>query len=285
MKLFINYFSFMTGVNKEKQRKIVEILKILRESKGNGENSVIGARKIADALRIKGYEMSERVIRRYLSVLDAKGFTKKEGYAGRKITALGLEELKEAQIEDRLSYISQKIENLMYKTTFDPKKREGGVVINLSLLKEKDLEKALAIIRHVVENGYALSPYLKIFQEEGAIDRRIFKIPPGFVGIATLCNATIDGVLLKRGIPVEVKYSGVLEIKKDNVIIDMEAIRYNGTTIDPVKIFMERKMHAIPAMKNNRNIAFLNLRRWGSIDNGKEKERFKAKAIFKNSKW
>ncbi|MHC1635705.1 MAG: NrpR regulatory domain-containing protein [Candidatus Methanospirareceae archaeon] len=247
-----------------RERIFVEILKILKEGVESGGKEVIGARRIADELRARGYEMDERVVRYYLAILDKKGFTKREGYAGRRITPLGLQELKEALIEDRLNHISVKIEELMYKISYEPHKKRGEIAVNLSLLKEQYLERALDIMRDVAEEGCAFSRYKVFRADEDNMRRWKFIIPSGssFVGIITPCNITVDGVLLKRGIPVEVEYSGIFEVRGGDIESMEEMVRYDGTTIDPVRIFMGRRMHTVSeVVKEGEGKIIVNYRR------------------------
>jgi repressor of nif and glnA expression len=67
-------------------------------------------------------------------------------------------------------------------------------------------------------------------------------IPEGKIGIATMCSITIDGILLKNGIPVTPKYGGLLEVKNGKPVGFEDIIVYNGTSIDPMRIFISKKM-------------------------------------------
>ena len=58
-------------------------------------------------------------MRHYLVLLDYKGFTPKIGNAGRIITEKGLNELNEAIVGDRVGFLITKIEDLVYRTSFD----------------------------------------------------------------------------------------------------------------------------------------------------------------------
>ena len=66
----------------ETQRKLIEILRILSES-----TEEMGARKIAEEMNRRGYNLGERAVRYHLRMLDERGFTKKHGYLGRVLTA------------------------------------------------------------------------------------------------------------------------------------------------------------------------------------------------------
>jgi repressor of nif and glnA expression len=224
-----------TTIDSQVQRKLIEILRILYEN-----HEPIGARLIADRMNERGYPIGERGVRYHLRILDERGLTQRQGYDGRTITERGVNELNNALVGDRLGFIITRIEKLIYDTTFDLKTGEGKVIINTSIIDKKDLDKTIEILRQVMYNGYPISPYIKLI-DEGTMSSDI-KIPEGKIGIATMCSITIDGILLKSGIPVNTKYGGILEIKDKKPVCFDDLIVYNGTSIDPMRIFISRKM-------------------------------------------
>jgi repressor of nif and glnA expression len=189
----------------ETQRKLIEILRILSES--NGE---VGARKIAEELNRRGYNLGERATRYHLRMLDERGFTKKHGYLGRVITPMGEEELKHALVTDRMGFVSTRIEDYEYKTTFDPIADTGDAVVNICYISKDDYDRSIVILKRVVEAGYAISPRLKVVDEGQEILEN--DVPEGQMAFATFCSITIDGVLLKQGIPVNLKYGGIVRV-------------------------------------------------------------------------
>jgi len=217
------------------QRKLIAIMRIIYESR-----TPVGARLIADRMDERGYAIGERGVRYHLRLLDERGLTKRIGYDGRVITAQGIEELKNALVEDRVGFIITKIERFMLDTTFDLKTKQGSVIINISIIDKNDFDKTMEIIKHMINNGYPFSPYLKLI-EEGTFTQDI-EIPKGKTGIATMCSITIDGILLKNGIHVNPKYGGILEVKDKKPRRFEDIIAYNGTTIDPMRIFISKKM-------------------------------------------
>jgi repressor of nif and glnA expression len=125
-------------------------------------------------------------------------------------------------------------------TTFDPGTNQGNVIINISVIDKNDFDNTMEIIQPLIHTGYPFSPYIKLI-EEGTIisDLEIMK---GKIGIATMCSITIDGILLKNGIPSDPKFGGLLEVKDTKPIGFEDVIVYSGTTIDPMRIFIKRKM-------------------------------------------
>jgi len=217
------------------QRKLIAILRIIHES-----HKPVGGRLIADRMNLRGYTMGERGVRYHLRILDERGFTTRLGYDGRVITERGINELRNAMVGDRVGFIINKIERLLLDTTFDLKTRQGNVIINISIIDKNDFDKTMEIVKSVINDGYPFSPYIKMI-EEGTVVSDI-EIPKGKIGIATMCSITIDGILLNNGIPVTPKYGGILQVKDKKPICFEDIIAYSGTTIDPMRIFISKKM-------------------------------------------
>lgn len=236
------------------QRKLIEILRILHENQ-----KPIGARLIADRMNERGYPIGERGVRYHLRILDERGLTERQGYDGRIITERGAKELENALVGDRTGFIITKIEKLIYDTTFDPRTKEGNVIINTSIIDKKDIDQVMETMEQVINDGYSFSPYLRILEE----DTQSFdiNIPQGKIGIATMCSITMDGILLKNGIPVSPKCGGLLEIKNRKPKGFEDVIVYTGTSIDPMKIFMSKKMtHVYDAVETGSGRILANLR-------------------------
>lgn len=243
-----------TTIDSQVQRKLIEILRILHENK-----EPIGARLIADRMNERGYAIGERGVRYHLRILDERGLTKRQGYDGRVITEQGINELKSALVGDRVGFIINRIEKLIYDTTFDLKTGQGTVIINTSIIDKNDFDKTMEIVRHVIYNGYPISPYIKLI-DEGTVTPDI-EIPDGKLGLATMCSITVDGILLNNGIPVTPKYGGILEIKNRKPVHFEELIEYSGTSIDPMRIFMDKKMTGVlPAVDTGSGKLLANLR-------------------------
>jgi repressor of nif and glnA expression len=218
------------------QRKLSEILRIITESDG-----AIGARIIADKMRERGYQIGERGVRYHLRILDERGLTLREGYSGRVITELGLKELEDGLIGHRVGFIITNIDELVYKTNIDIETGKGNVIVNTGLLDKDFFEQAIEIIALLSDSPYSISPYIKIMEE----DSHEFKVPEGMVGIATVCSITIDGILAKKGIPVNTKCGGLVQVRAGIPTAFSDILMYDGTTIDPMRIFMARNMTSV----------------------------------------
>jgi repressor of nif and glnA expression len=228
----------MTSI--ETRRKLIEILRILDAS-----DDAIGARTIAASLGKRGYPIGERAVRHYLVLLDYKGFTIKIGNAGRIITEKGLNELNEAIVGDRVGFLITKIEDLVYRTSFDLKQRNGDIIINVATIDKNDFDRALETAAETIDNGYTVSPFVRIV-EEGEKVGSVF-VPYGSLGFVTMCSMTINGMLIKHGIPSSIKYGGLLKIKEGMPSEYTDVISYQGTSLDPIQIFASRQMTSILA--------------------------------------
>ncbi len=214
------------------ERKLIEIMRVINEN-----DKPIGARAIADELNERGYDIGERAVRYHLRILDERGFTCKHGYAGRTLTELGESEMSDALIGDRFGFVISQIEEMAFRTTINPKTSEGVVPVNISYFAKEDLETVIDVISYTAHSGYMISPKVRILEE----DEDLIILPPGKVGIATVCSVTFDGLLLKSGIPVEPSYGGILQIENRKPSYFLDLISYSGTSIDPIQIFMKRK--------------------------------------------
>lgn len=220
------------------QRLVFEILGILKEKEDEGP---VGARVIAKELSKRGFKIGERAVRYHLKLLDEKGFTEKAGsLEGRILTGEGKEEIKHALVGKRVGFVIGKIEELIYKMSYDLKTGKGTIIVNVSLLDARELKKALAVMKKVIDAGYAPSPLIKIAREGEKIAE--VRVPNRKVGIATVCSVTIDGLLAKAGIPVSPKFGGVLEVEKWKPKRFTDAITYQGSSLDPLEVFASRKM-------------------------------------------
>lgn len=220
------------------QRKIIEILRCLKNRKGP-----VGARIIARELADAGYTIGERAVRYYLRIMDERGLTKKHGQAGRIITKKGIEELENALVHDRLGFIITKIETIAYYVTYDPKTDKGAVASNISFVDKKYVEEILEIMRKVHDAGLSISPHVLVVDEGEIIGE--YEVPRDKSGISTICSITFDGVLLKSGIPVEPRFGGVVQMLDHRPYRFSDAISYHGSSLDPLEVFMTKRITSI----------------------------------------
>ena len=222
------------------QRRLVEILRVI-ESAG----SPVGARAISSSLSSRGYDLGERAVRYNLKILDGLGFTRKEGYSGRVLTPLGARELGCALVGDRIGFVNTRIEEYMFRTSLDFQTGRGDVITNTSIVDEADEEMILDMMKRAFDAGYTISRRGLVLREGESLGG--MEIPHGSLGIATICSITLDGMLLKSGIPVLTSFAGLARVREGRTVGFIDLIAYAGSSLDPVKVFMSRKATSISA--------------------------------------
>jgi Uncharacterized protein conserved in archaea len=231
------------------ERKYIEILRILKEHR-----EPVGAKRLSELMADRGFVLSDRAVQYYLSYLDSMGFTEKIGNQGRLLTPAGLQESDHALVDNRIGFIISKLERLAYRSTFDPATGTGDVAYNLSIIPEESLDLALAGFDGVIQAGCGFFNSYRIIDHDP-------RVPPGCVGVITLCSITMDGVFQRNGIPVEMAYGGRLEIEDNKPQGFRDLIGYRGTTIDPLELFISSGLTSINAFTKTRTgIALANVR-------------------------
>jgi repressor of nif and glnA expression len=140
-----------------------------------------------------------------------------------------------------LVFTLARIENLMHQVTFNPARMEGKIITNTSLVKHEDLDAILGIFSDTIHSGLAVCPIIKI-EDQGAQ-----------VKIRTACSLTIDGVLLKHGIPIRPKGGGIIEVIEREPTRFTDMLMYWATTIDPIDILMAQELTGITGMMRTGN--------------------------------
>lgn len=220
------------------ERKLLAMLRVLADS---GEP--IGARAIASKLNEEGIDLSERTVRYHLRLMDERGLTRNLGEQGRLITDRGREEIENAGVSDRLGFVISKIDSLAYQSSFDMDTKQGQIILNISYIPERHFPEALTIMRDVFRAGFCMSELVIVRRAGEMVDD--VRVPEGMVGFGTVCTVTVNGVLLKRGIPVESKYAGLLEVYRDKPLRFTHLVSYAGTTADPTELFIGSRMTSV----------------------------------------
>ncbi len=222
-------------------RKEVAILRILEEAHGP-----MGAGRIARELRDHGIELEERAVRYHLEAMDAMGLTEPMGRPGRRITALGREELRAARVADKVDMVLSRLEAFAYLTDVSPKSGQGNVALNISFVPESSLAEALELMRPVLHSEYATSHRIRVFHSGERIGSHI--VPPDMIGIGTVCSVTLNGVLIKAGIPVQSLFGGLLAIEAGTPKRFTEVVHYGWTSLDPVEVFIKSRATSVTSV-------------------------------------
>jgi repressor of nif and glnA expression len=136
-----------------------------------------------------------------------------------------------------------RIENLMQQVSFDPSSMKGRIITNTSVVGKEILQDTLDVFYDTIQSGLAVCPMIKI--EEDSSGRSI--------RIKTACSLTIDGILLKCGIPIRPKGGGLIEIADRKPVRFTDMIMYWATTIDPIDILTAQGLTDITGMMRTGN--------------------------------
>lgn len=132
----------------------------------------------------------------------------------------------------KISFLLSKSWNLIQQVNFDMEKQKGKIIANVSFVNKDDIDEALRIMEDTYNNNPKyINPYFRLVNHPNDVNK---------VGIATICSLSIDGILINNGIMSNPKYSGLLELTEPPLFIEL--ISYNGTTLDPHKIFLSKNM-------------------------------------------
>jgi repressor of nif and glnA expression len=228
---------------KELEPKLkIAILRVLRDAE-----TAIGSQAIAREIQSFGFDSSPRTIRLYLQDMAHMGLVDEEARrgrgGGRSITRKGIDEIKDALAIDRVGFTAAKVDNLSWQMTFNPSSAQGLIVLNVSTIEANSLERALEEMLPVFEAGLAMGDYMAVAREGEMLGR--FRVPEGKVGIGTVCSVTVNGALLSMRIPTVSRFGGVLEIQDHRPIRFTDVIYYDGTTLDPLEVFIKSGLTSV----------------------------------------
>jgi repressor of nif and glnA expression len=206
----IQYFFFMS---EKTEKKELAILRLLQKAGGP-----VSSLRLKENLHAMGHEVSERTIRHYFLELDRRGLTENRGKKGRVITEQGLKELGSARVYDKVGLLAAKI----------------------SIAKLEQLPEIVPLVTRVYAAGYSMGTMMAIFEPGERVGG--FIIPDGMVGLGTVCSITLNGVLLAHGIPTHSSFGGLLELRDRKPTRFVEIIKYEGSSLDPLEIFIRSGM-------------------------------------------
>ena len=218
----------------KKERNRAAILAALEKMDGPANSG-----RLAQYLAASGLSLSERTVRLYLRELDAEGLTVSRGKR-RAITEKGASELRASQTIRRVGYLSAKIDQMAYNMTFDLVTRTGLVVVNMSVVDPRHLAACQDKIRRVFDRGYAMGNLLALLAPGESLGD--WTVPSDRLGVCTVCSITLNGVLLKHGVPTTSTFGGLLELRDGRATRFVEMIHYDGTSFDPLEMFIRAGM-------------------------------------------
>lgn len=226
-------------------KTMLAILKIL-----DRYTDIVGSREIAKQLKAHGVDLTERTVRYHLKILDERGYSEVFGKEGRRITEKGRREMKHSLVSERVGFVISRIEALAYLTTLNLDTMQGNVILNISFFPEERMKNVRSLLSDIFSSSFVMSDRLAI--KRGGENIGDALIPPRMVGVGTVCSVTINGIFLKAGIPVTSRFGGVVEINEGEPVRFLSLISYEGSSLDPLEIFIRSKMtDVIGAVKNH----------------------------------
>jgi repressor of nif and glnA expression len=144
--------------------------------------------------------------------MDERGLTRKVSRRdGRDITAVGFGDLENAMVADKVGFVIEKIEKLAFQSSFDPVRLSGQIPVNISLFPRDKFAAALKAMSGAFKAGLCVSDLVMVAEEGQRLGGRL--VPPGRIGMATVCSIVINGTLLKAGVPMDSRFGGILQLK------------------------------------------------------------------------
>ena len=227
------------------QRKTIAMMRILRDSP-----EPLGATVIAQRLREHGVELGERAVRYHLKLMDQRGFTRLVGRQdGRVLTEQGVEEAGNALVEDKVGSAVSRIEMLAFRATFDADSLSGLIPVNVSFFPKDMFAQAIHAMKPAFEAGICMSNLVAVASEGEALGN--LTVPKGKTGLATVCSIGVNGALLRVGVPIASRFSGILEIRDNKPVRFVELIEYAGCSLDPSEVFIRAKMTSVGEVASN----------------------------------
>jgi repressor of nif and glnA expression len=124
--------------------------------------------------------------------------------------------------------------------SFNPNIRRGKIILNISTIHRDAIDKAVAEITRVYEQGLSMGNLLAWGKPGTTLGE--YHVPDDQYAIGTICSVTINGVLLRSNIATHSRFGGLLEFRDHKPFRFTHMINYDGTTLDPLEIFIKGKM-------------------------------------------
>ena len=220
------------------QRKIATILRVLADA-----GKPIGSIRMAAELKLLGVDIKHRMIRYYLAETDRTGLTRNLGRRGREITEKGRRELSRAVAVDKVGFVAARVDELAYKMSFDLDARRGTIIINVSTVPKAEFARAAELIARTLDAGLGMGRHVAL---DLAADDLAGRVPQkDRVALGTVCSVTFNGVLGVAGITTASRFGGLVELKGGRPLRFTELISYEGSTLDPLEIFIQGRMTSV----------------------------------------
>jgi HTH-type transcriptional regulator, global nitrogen regulator NrpRI len=220
------------------------ILKALDELGGSA-----GASRISEMLGGAGIQLQARTVRFHLLRMDREGLTHPVSkHEGRLITDVGRKELARISVMRKVGFVASKMDEYGYRMSLDAETGMGSVVTNATLISKRDLSRSLYRLSPVFSAGFSMGDRVSVQMPGGHIGDK--EVPCGKIMLATICSVTINGLFLRAGIPVVSRFGGLVEMDNGIPRRFLELIEYQGTSVDPHKVFIMAGMTKVTQCAN-----------------------------------
>lgn len=217
------------------------ILKALSEAGG-----AVGGVRLAELVQSMGVNLKPRSVRFHLLQLDRDGLTRfVSRRRGRELADAGREELQRSDVMGKVGFVAARVDTLGYRLTFDPATGKGTVVANICLVDSRDFARAVVHMEPVFQSRLSLGQSVAVAMKGEAVAG--YLCPRGRAVIAPLCSVTVNGVFLKAGVPIVSRFGGLLELRQGKPVRFVELIEYEGTSVDPLELFIRAGMTQVRA--------------------------------------
>lgn len=228
------------------RRRMVAILRVLHDAETS-----IGSERIANALELSGITISERAVRNYLAQMDGLGWTRNLGRRGRQLTEKGASELESALVFDKVGFVAARVDTLSYQMDFNVETKQGKVILNISTIDVKDAKAAFRIMNRIYKAHLGMGQLIAIAEAGQSIGG--FCVPPRKIGIGTVCSVSLNGILLHANIAMSSRFGGLLEMELGRPSRFTQIINYDGSSLDPLEIFIRSHMTSVTQIEQTGN--------------------------------
>jgi repressor of nif and glnA expression len=142
-----------------------------------------------------------------------------------------------------VGFVASKIDALTYQMDFSLRKQNGRIILNVSTLSRSDLQRAIPHMQQIFRTGLGMGRFVVLGFPGDKIGNKL--IEDSKIAIGTVCSVTVNGVLLKEGIHATSRFGGILEIVKGRPLRFTEIIHYDGSSLDPLEIFIKGRMTSV----------------------------------------
>lgn len=206
---------------------------------------LLTASELMDALTAQGLDPSERTLRLHCAELCEAGLVVREGRRGYRLTGIGAEIARELTAPRRLGSILYRMEETMCQLSFDPQSGTGLVSVNAYVLPVTLLPTMADEVEAVFRAGLAVgSRVLLAGPGEDILGR---EVPAGHVGLGTVCSLTLASLLMRRGVPTQPVFGGLLRIEGGTPAHVLEMVRYDATSLSPNEMFIRAHLTSVSA--------------------------------------